>query len=153
MKHPGVDLGGKQIVGSRDGVDVTCQVQIKLVHGNHLRVSTAGRAPLDPESGSLGGLPDAGKSVLPQVGPQGLGQPYGCSALALSQGSRCDTRHDDISSILDIFEAIQGRERDFGLLLSKKVDLGVVQAHLLGHNLNVLGGLGPGDLDVSRNLL
>ncbi len=36
VKHPGIDLGCKQVVGSCDGVNVTSQMEIEFIHWNHL---------------------------------------------------------------------------------------------------------------------
>lgn len=45
-----VDHGGKQVVGRSDGMEVTSQVQIKLLHRQHLGVSSTGGTALDSES-------------------------------------------------------------------------------------------------------
>ncbi|WAR18239.1 NDUF6-like protein [Mya arenaria] len=37
VEHASIKLGGQQIVGGSDGVDITCQVEVELLHGNHLR--------------------------------------------------------------------------------------------------------------------
>ncbi len=42
MEHPGVNLGSKEVVGGRDGVDVPRQVQVEVLHGDHLGVPAPG---------------------------------------------------------------------------------------------------------------
>lgn len=53
VEHAGVDSSSEQVVGSSDGVDITRQVKVELVHGNNLRISTSGGASLDAKSRSL----------------------------------------------------------------------------------------------------
>ena len=45
-----VDHGGKQVVGRSNGMEVTSQVQIELLHRQHLGVSSASGTALDSES-------------------------------------------------------------------------------------------------------
>lgn len=64
VEHSGVDLSRQEIVSRRDGVDVSRQMQVELVHRNNLRVSAARGTAFDPESRSLGRLPHARKDIL-----------------------------------------------------------------------------------------
>ena len=36
VESPSIKLSGKQVVGGRDGVDVSSQVKVELVHWNYL---------------------------------------------------------------------------------------------------------------------
>jgi hypothetical protein len=38
VEHPSLDRGSQKIVGGGDGVDVSGQVQIELLHGHHLSI-------------------------------------------------------------------------------------------------------------------
>ena len=62
------------------------------------------------------------------------------------------TCNDDVLSILAGLQPFQGRQRDFGLLLPEEVDLRSEKADLLGQDRNVLRYLGPGNLDIGRDL-
>ena len=62
------------------------------------------------------------------------------------------TCNDDVLSILAALQPLQGRQRDLGLLLPEEVDLGGQKTDLLGQNRNVLRDLGPGNLDIGRDL-
>lgn len=53
MEHARVELGGEQVVGGRDGVDVAGEVEVEGLHGDHLGVPAAGSAALDAEGGAL----------------------------------------------------------------------------------------------------
>src|SRR5204863_1016442 len=41
----------QQVVRGADRMDVAGEVQVEILHRQHLRVATAGRAALDPEDG------------------------------------------------------------------------------------------------------
>ncbi len=49
VEHPGVDLRREQVVGGGDGVDVAGQVQVELVHGDHLRFEKYSYFPYEDE--------------------------------------------------------------------------------------------------------
>lgn len=53
VEHARVQLGGEQVVGSRDGVDVAGEVEVEGLHGDDLGVPAAGGAALDAECGTL----------------------------------------------------------------------------------------------------
>jgi len=44
-----VDEGGAKVVRGSDGVNVTGQMQVDVLHRNHLRVSATGGASVDAE--------------------------------------------------------------------------------------------------------
>ena len=45
MEHPGVNLCGQEVVGGRDGMDVSRQVKVELFHWYDLRVPTTCGTP------------------------------------------------------------------------------------------------------------
>lgn len=104
--HSGVDLGGEEVVGSNNGVDITGEVEVELLHGDDLGVATAGGTTLDAEGGALGGLSQAGEDLLVESGAESLGEAdlwlereggeYGAGALALAEGSGVDAGDEDL---------------------------------------------------------
>ena len=36
MEHSGIELGGQEVVGSGNSVDVACEVQVEVLHWDHL---------------------------------------------------------------------------------------------------------------------
>ena len=66
VEHARVDGRRHQVVGGRDGVDVAGQVQVEILHRDHLAVAAAGRAALDAEGRALAGLADAGDDLFPE---------------------------------------------------------------------------------------
>ncbi len=70
VEHAGLDRSGKEIVGGGDGVDITGEVQIELIHGDNLTVpSTCGPA-LDAKGRTLARLSDVGKGETVEMGSQ-----------------------------------------------------------------------------------
>ena len=45
VEHPGVNLCGQEVVGGRDGMDVSCQVKVELFHRYDLRVPATRSTP------------------------------------------------------------------------------------------------------------
>src|SRR5690606_37577273 len=64
VEHSGVNGSSEQVVCSSNGVNVTSQVHVELVHRNNLRVATASSTTLDTESRTLRRLPDVCKGNL-----------------------------------------------------------------------------------------
>ena len=82
-----------------DGVDVAGEVEVHLLHRDHLRVSPARGAALDAERGAHRGLADARDAVLVQVRAHGLRQADGRRRLALAERRRVDPRDDDVVAL------------------------------------------------------
>ncbi len=59
-----VDESGQQVGGGGHRVEVPGEVQVELLHGDHLGVPAAGGTTLDPERRAQGGLPDGHHSLL-----------------------------------------------------------------------------------------
>lgn len=91
MLHP----ASHQVVGSRDGVDVACQVQVERLHGNDLAVTATRCTALDAESRALARLTDASEDLLAQMRTKGLAKTNGSRALSLAQRGRVDASHND----------------------------------------------------------
>lgn len=82
VEDAGVDGGSEEVVGGRDGVDVTCEVQIHVAHGHDLRVAAPGSAALNPERWPLGRLAYTCHHLLAAVRPQRLAKPDGRGGLS-----------------------------------------------------------------------
>ena len=63
-----VEHRGEQVVRRGDGVEVAGEVQVDLVHRDHLRVAAAGRAALHPEHRPERRLADADHDLLARAG-------------------------------------------------------------------------------------
>ena len=69
VQDRGIEHGGEQVVGGADRVDVAGEVEVEVLHGNHLGEPAAGGASLDSEHGTERGLPQAEDGALADHGP------------------------------------------------------------------------------------
>ena len=79
-----VEECGREVVGRPDRVDVAGQVEVEVLHRDHLAVAAAGGAALDPEHRSERRLADADRGPLADL-VEPLGQPDRRRRLALAQ--------------------------------------------------------------------
>ena len=74
MEHASLNSRSEKVVRGGDGVDVTREVEIELVHRNNLTVASTSSTTLDAECGALAGLSDVGKGNAVQVGTKCLSE-------------------------------------------------------------------------------
>ena len=86
---------GRQVVRGANRVVVAGQVQVEVLHWDHLAVASSGSAALDPEHWPEGWLPD-GYGGPPADSTESLGKPDGRRRLALAEWRRRDGRHDNV---------------------------------------------------------
>ncbi len=72
------------------------EMQVDLVHRDHLRIPTTGRAAFDAEHGPQRGLADADNDLLAEPA-HGLGDSHRDGGFAFPCRSRTDARHQDES--------------------------------------------------------
>jgi hypothetical protein len=106
VKPTSVQRGSHQIVRGGYGVNVSSQVKIELLHGDHLAVAAAGRATLDPERRPLAGLPNACKNALVKVRAKCLAQTHSRRGLSLAEWGGGDRGHQNVLAIRLILEAL-----------------------------------------------
>ena len=87
-----IQHGGQQVVGRADGVEVTGEVEVDLLHGDHLGISTAGRAALHTEHGAQAGLAQAENDLFAQL-IEGIGQSHTGGGLTLACRRGVDGGH------------------------------------------------------------
>jgi hypothetical protein len=75
-----------QVVGRGDGMDVAGEVQVEIFHGDHLAVTAASSAALDPKGWTLAGLADGGEHPFTKMCTQGLAQTDRGGRLSLHRG-------------------------------------------------------------------
>ena len=131
VEHARIDGRRQQVVGSRDGMDVAGQVQVEVLHRDHLAVPAAGRAAFDAKGRALAGLADAGEDALAQVRPQRLAQAHHGRALAFTQRGGGDGGHIDVFAVRDILEPLQHFQPHLGLILAVQFQLIRQQADFL----------------------
>ena len=112
-----VDGGSHQIVRGGDGMNVTSEMKVELVHGHHLAVTPASRTALDAERRAHRWLAYAGNCVLADR-PQTLDQSDGGSGLAFAQWRRCDRGHVDVLPAGVGTDSFQNIEMNLGFRLA-----------------------------------
>ncbi len=73
VKIARIDRRCQQIVRGGDGVDVSRQMEVELLHRDNLAVAAAGRAAFDTERRTLAGLANAGEHLLAKMRAQSPG--------------------------------------------------------------------------------
>ena len=96
-----VDHSCQQVVCGADRVEVTCEVEIDVLHGNDLRVSAAGRAALDSENRSEGGLAQCYHNLLAEL-LKTISQTDGCCCLSFSCGRRVHRCNKDQFAVFPV---------------------------------------------------
>ncbi len=89
-----IQHGGEQVVRSPDSVEVTREVQVDVLHGDHLRVSATCSSPLDAEHGSERRLAQGHDHVL-AAQRERICQTDGGGGLALARRRGVDGCHQD----------------------------------------------------------
>ena len=147
--HAGIHRGGQQVVRRSDSVDISGEMQVEVVHGNHLGVPATGGASLDTEGGSLGRLTDRRHRGLSERG-EGLGQTDGRHRLALSRFGRCHGRDHDVPS-LTAARRIGAHSIEVNLGLEATVELQVIllETDAGGDVANGLQHRRTGDLEIT----
>ena len=117
-----VEEGRAQVVGRGDGVDVAGEVEVDVLHRQHLAVAATGAAALDAEDRSQGGLPDGHRGAHADA-VEPLGQPDRGGGLALAERRRRDGRDDDLPAVRPVGQTIEDLEADLGLVAAVQLDL------------------------------
>jgi hypothetical protein len=145
-----VQHGREQVVRRGDGVKITGEVQVDLVHGDHLRVSTAGRAAFDPEHRAQAWLPNADDHLLAQP-PQCLADADRDGALPLSRRCRIDPGDQNQAALG--FSPGDRLGGDLGLVPTIRQDFVRTESHFGGDlgDGSELGRLGDGDVGGDRS--
>lgn len=116
VEHAGINSSGEEVVSSGDGVDITSQMHVELVHGNDLTVTTAGSTALDAERWALTWLTNVGKSKTTNMGAQGLSKTHGGGRLALTERGGGDTGNNNVATISAMIQALEKSKVDLGLV-------------------------------------
>ncbi len=147
MEQAGIEGRRRQIVGGGEGVKVTGEVQVHLLHRHHLGVTTTGGAPLDPEYGPEARLADGGDAGLADV-VESHGEAQGGHRLALAKRGGGDGAHQH-QLARRFGERLEQVEAEFALVVAVWAQLVRRDGEALGQRVNgETGGL-AGDLDIA----
>ena len=88
-----VDHGAEQIIGRGHGVNIAGEVQVDVLHGQHLGVSAAGGAAFDAEHRTEGGFAQGDDRPFPDLGHR-VAEAHGRRCLALAGRRGTDGGHE-----------------------------------------------------------
>lgn len=151
VEHAGLDGSSQQVVGSSDGVDVTSQVKVELVHRNDLRVTTTGGATLDTKGWSLGWLADVGESNAAEMSTKCLSNTHGGGRLALTEWCWGNTGDNDIATVAAVLKTLEELEINLGLVGTIWLELSWENTDLSGDLGDLLWVLSSGDSNIRWN--
>ncbi len=117
-----VEDGRAEVVSGSDGVDVTGEVEVDVLHRHYLGVSAAGRSPLDAEARPERGFAQ-GADGLPADLVQRHRQADVGRGLALAGGSRSDGGAQHQLAVRAVFQTVEDVQVDLGLVLAVGVQV------------------------------
>ena len=112
-----VQHGAEQVVGSRNGVHIPGEVEIDVLHRNHLRVTAAGGSPLDAENRPQRRLPQGDDRLFPQL-RHGFAQADGGGGFPLAGGGGVDGGKKDQLAVRAILHRTKQLVRDLRFVFS-----------------------------------
>jgi len=104
----------QQVVGRGHRVDVPREVQVDVLHGQHLGVAAPGRPSLHPEARPQGRLPQADHGRMAHL-RQGLGEPDGRRGLPLTRRRGRRGRHQHQFPVRAVLQALHEVQVHFRL--------------------------------------
>ena len=107
----------QQVVGRSDGVEITCKMQVELLHGKYLGIAAAGSAALDAEAGPQRRLAQSQHDTLSKL-VESVRHAYAGSRFSFTRRGGVDGCHQDQFSVRTAFQALQILIREFCLILS-----------------------------------
>ncbi len=139
----------QKVIGCSDGMEVAREMQVDILHGDHLGIAASRRSPLDAENGAQRRLPQGHHHILPSQG-QRVSQTDGGSGLPFARRSGIDSRHqDELSRLMGSF----GEQVVVHLRLVLPIGLQMILAdpQCLGHIRDPLGFSSLCDLNVCEH--
>ncbi len=112
-----VDHRAKKVVGGTDGMHIPCEMEVDIIHGNHLGITTAGRAAFDPENRPQRGFAESQHTFFPHLA-QSLCQTHRNGGFAFPGGSGIDGGNQDQFTVLFVLHPLHTRLPDFGFIMS-----------------------------------
>ena len=131
-----IEHRSQQVVGSADGVEVTGEVQVDVLHGDDLCVAAAGSAALDAEHGAEGRLTQSNHDVLADT-THGVSQTDGRGGLALTGGGGVDGGDQNQLAVGLVRHVLQDVVVNLGLVVAVLFQILLVHARGLGDLANV----------------
>ena len=148
-----VDQRREQIVRRRDGVEVAGEMQVDVLHRDHLRVAAACRATLHAEAGAERGLAQRAHRLLADV-VERIGEADRRGRLAFAGRRRRDRRHQDQLAVRLVLERLDEVHRHLGLVVAVGFEVLQRDAELVLRDVrDALRLCGLRDFNVGEGLL
>ena len=147
VEEVSVDHRREEVRGRADGVDVTREVEVEILHGDDLRLATACAASFDAEDRAHGRLAQAHDGAA-LASRKGVGKADRDGRLALAQGGRRNPRDGDEPPGRDVAAALDRRERNLGLVAAIELELVLAETEVGGDILDRPERRPPGELEV-----
>ena len=116
-----VDHCGEKVVCRADGVEVTREMKVDILHGNDLRVAAACRTALDTENGTERGLSESNDGFFADSA-ETVCETYGRRGFSFACGGGGDRRNEDQLTV-GLVRFIQKRKIDFCFVLSVLLEI------------------------------
>ena len=143
-----VNGGRKQIVGQRNGGEVTGKVQVDVFHRYDLRIAAAGCTALDAEHRAERRFAQGDDGLLAQM-IERVAQTDRGGGLAFASRCQVDGSDEDQFAVGLVLERFNEVERQLGLVMAVRHQMVVADAQLLFCHLgDTLHGGGLGNLNV-----
>ena len=145
-----VQHSGQQVVGRANGVEVAGEVEVDVLHGDHLGIPAASGPSFDAEHRAQRGLPQSGDGLLANLA-QAVGQTHRRGGLSLAGGGGGDGGHQDQLAVLRLY-LIQQLVIHFGLVPAIVLQILLRNASRLCDLLDGLHLGALGNFDVSQHV-
>ena len=132
-----VEHRGKQVVRRAYRVEVAGEVEVDILHGNHLRISAAGGSALDSENRTEARLTQSDRDILAYPA-QSVCEAYRRRGLALARRGRGYGGDENQLSVFPLRLREQGQVY-FRLVVSVLFDVLFINMGALCDNADVLG--------------
>src|SRR5680860_192525 len=143
-----IQHSGAEVMRCGDGVKVTGEVQVDVLHRDHLRVAAAGCTALDPERGTERGLTQGGYHALADL-RETHGQTHVGGGLTLTGRGGSDGGAEYQLAVGLVGQTVQDIQMDLGFVLTVEIDVVLAEAEILRHLDDGLEGSFLCDLDVA----
>src|SRR3989338_296026 len=104
-------------MGCGDGMGIPGEVEVKVLHGYYLGVTSSGSPTLYSKDRPQGGLADGYNGLLAQPA-EAHPQAHCGSGLPFSEGGGGDGRHHYVFPVLDLLQPLQYVQGDLGLVFA-----------------------------------
>ena len=131
-----VQHSGQQVVSGADGVEVTSEVEVDVLHRNYLCITAASSTALHAEHGAQRRLTQSDNSILANLA-ETVSQTHRGGGLAFASGGRGDGSDQNELAVRLVRKVFQHTVVNFGLVVAILLDVLLVHTAFLGDFCNL----------------